>query len=261
MSDGGRSQRLAELWHDRFSEVPWDCENDVRPGNDEVEEWREWHERETTPDQSRIENYLARLPLRGLFILHVGIGNSQLAARFSNDAAYIVGTTISMSEKQHGDQLLLKNYDIYVHNKYAIEPLDSSIQRFDIIIDNNPSSYCCCWRHFAIMMLHYKAMLARAGMVLTEKRGLGWVVSAPGAASRWKFTYDDWEAIGSVLELWATRINDSVYALMPMGAQLPVPVGECSFRQSVGKKLLRLGRSILKPHRCAVPSGCIPIRV
>ena len=123
-------ERLAALWKERFTLLPIDCDRDPNPGINEVEEFREWSRRETTGDQQRIEEYIDRLDLTHLSILHVGIGNSQLAIRFSQRAKSIVGLTISPLEAKEGERLRLSNYRPLVLNKYSLaEP--GSGEHFD----------------------------------------------------------------------------------------------------------------------------------
>ncbi len=86
---------------------------------------------------------------------------------------------------------------------------------YDLIIDNNPTTFCCCWTHLIVMMEHYATLLSASGQILTDKVGLGWVTSDPSANPRWKCSYEDWKAIGGSFELETRQLNDFVYALTP----------------------------------------------
>jgi hypothetical protein len=44
--------------------------------------------------------------------------------------------------------------------------------RADVIVDNNPSSFVCCERHFDRMIAAWATLLAPGGVVLTDRRGL-----------------------------------------------------------------------------------------
>jgi hypothetical protein len=211
-------------WRERFAPLPLNCARNLSPGIDEVEEWREWSNRPTTEDQLRIEEYVDDLDLDGSSILHVGIGNSQFAARFARRAAQIVGLTISPLEFQQGLGLGLGNYQPLVQNKYALHPeiLQTS---FDIIIDNNPSTFACCGRHFMNMLEQYALRLRPKGMILTDKLGLGWVVSSPESDPRWRFNFEDWALLGAQVGLKATPVTDHVYALASPATKIPRPNG------------------------------------
>src|ERR1035438_9927831 len=156
--------RLDAVWQERFAALPMECERDANPGIDEVAEWRGWAHRETTPDQQRIEEYLDTFDVTGLSILHVGVGNSRFAARFSHRARLIVGFTISPLEAQQGERLKLANYRPILRNKYSPSPLGER-EHFDIVIDNNPTTFGYCRRHFINMMASYAACIQPNGMV------------------------------------------------------------------------------------------------
>ena len=71
-----------KLHEERFSELPFDCGNDISPGIIYGPDLRDWSAKATTPDQYRIEKFIDRFDLRDKRVLHVGIGNSGLAKRF-----------------------------------------------------------------------------------------------------------------------------------------------------------------------------------
>jgi hypothetical protein len=203
--------QLDAAWRERFADLPRDC-GCASPGVEDVEEWREWSHRETTPDQQRIEECLDALDLEGLSILHVGIGNSEFASRFSPRVRRIAGLTISPLEVRHGERLALANYRPMLRNKYAGGAEDLDLH-FDIVIDNNPSSFACCRMHFLNMMTDYATWIRPNGMILTDRVGLGWVVSVPEGNPRWSFDFEDWDTIGGFFGLNAARVTEYVYAL------------------------------------------------
>jgi len=209
-----RNEQLSQLWRDRFSPTPFDCASPI-PGIDEAPEWRDWSEIDTTADQRRIESTLESLGVNGRKILHIGVGNSKLAERFSPQASYILGTTICEAERRRGMSLNLPNYEVVLHNKYARDRVRGRVTRYDFIIDNNPTTFCCCWSHLVVMMEHYAALLSPSGRILTDKVGLGWVTSDPSASPHWGCSYEDWRAIGRAFNLEARQLNEFVYALTP----------------------------------------------
>jgi hypothetical protein len=198
--------------HRGFPELRLDCGNQDNPGITDVEEWRDWSFRETTPDQLRIEDYLDHFDLSGRSILHIGIGNSSLASRFSHRARSIDGTSILVREIEHGAALDLPNYRVALHNKYSVAD-DGPNGRFDFIVDNNPTSYCCCLKHFEAMMKFYASRLTETGQIVTDRVGLGWRPKIPGADPRWAFNFNDLAIAAKLAGLSAHRMDDNVFVV------------------------------------------------
>jgi len=205
--------RLEGLRTARFADVPADCHEDLDPGITEIEEWHDWFARDTTADQLRIEDYLERTGVRNLSILHIGVGNSSLASRFSEQAAVIVGTTLSPNEKHAGEQLGLPNYSVHIHNKFSADRPLWGPRRFDVIVDNNPTTFCCCWRHFSAMMESYAQLLKPGGKLVTDRVGLGWVASNPKVSRRWRFSFDDLSVTAEAFGLKASAVDEFTYRL------------------------------------------------
>jgi len=188
--------------------VPRDCGRPV-PGVGHDNDWvMDLSARTTTPDQQRIEAALDELLEHGARLLHVGIGNSFLAARFADRAARITGLTLSSAEKRHGDALAIPGYCIEVMNKYSHD-LGKLEGPFDIIVDNNPSSFGCCVRHFEQMLAHYARLLAPGAMMLTDRVGMHWTYGN----GPMRLSYADLEAIARTYPFIATRITSDVFAL------------------------------------------------
>lgn len=199
-----------ELRAQRFPELPLDCGNESNPGVRFCEDLRDWSAKATTPDQKRIEHYIDRYDLRRKRILHIGVGNSGLAKRFQRRVGEIVGTTIDEPEMAVARSLALPNYRYVLHNKYSGQ--DEAVEgTFDFILDNNPTSPCCCIRHLAELLDFYGAKLGPGGQIVTDREGLGWV--PPDANRRWSFDFDDLAAAGAVARFAATRANRNVYVL------------------------------------------------
>lgn len=199
-----------ELHRSRFPDLPLDCGNLRDPGVIYSEDLRDWSDKATTPDQARIERYIDRYDLRNAHILHVGIGNSGLAKRFHARVKEIVGTTIDEPEIRVARSLSLPNYRVVLHNKYSGS--DDLIEgTFDFILDNNPTSPCCCIRHLADLFQFYAEKLAPGGQIVTDQQGLAWVPD--GTNPRWSFDFDDLAAVGGAVGLSAFRMSRTVYVL------------------------------------------------
>jgi len=198
------------LREDRFPELPLDCENRSEPGVRYSVHLRDWSAKATTPDQKRIEHYIDRYDLRRKRILHIGIGNSGLARRFQRRVGEIVGTTIDEPEMAVARSLDLPNYRYVIHNKYSGQ--DAAVDgQFDFILDNNPTSPCCCMRHLADLLEFYGQKLAKGGQIVTDKLGLQWVPE--DSHPRWSFDFDDLAAVAAAAGLSAFRMSKTVYVL------------------------------------------------
>lgn len=194
----------------RFPELPFDCGRSVDPGVRFSEELRDWSDKATTPDQRRMEQYVDRYDLRQKRILHIGIGNSGLAQRFHSRVKEIVGTTIDDPEITVAQSLGLANYGFALHNKFSGEnkAIDGP---FDFILDNNPTSPCCCIRHLATLFEFYAEKLAPGGQIVTDREGLAWFPE--DSSPRWGFSFDDLAAVAQVAGFSAYRANRNVYVL------------------------------------------------
>jgi len=131
-----------------------------------------WVEIDVTVDQSRIERVLETLSLGNKRLLHVGIGCSNIARKYANQTTPIDGITVVSEEKEHADSLGLSHYTTHVINKYNDEELNSLAQRYDIIVDNNLSSFACCQHHYRKMLKNYIDVLTINGMILTDSTGM-----------------------------------------------------------------------------------------
>lgn len=221
------------LHQERFPQLPFDCGNGTDPGVRYCADLRDWSAKATTPDQARMENYIDRNDLRQRRILHVGIGNSGLARRFHGRVKEIVGTTIDEPEMAVAGSLALPNYRFVIHNKFSGQT--NAIEgKFDFILDNNPTSPCCCVRHLAELLRFYAAMLAPGGQIVTDRIGLRWIPD--DTHPRWSFDFDDLAAAAAAAGLSAYRMNRNVYVLTR--AAPPVP----SLRSRARHWLRRAGR-------------------
>jgi hypothetical protein len=199
-----KPHEVQKILADLFQELPARCDNNDSPGLDEVEMWRDWSLLDTTPDQIRIEKFLTRSNIFRKRILHVGIGNSSLAKKMSRFSCDILGITISKDEISNAERLNISNYKYIIHNKYSNSKLKFG-DSFDYIVDNNPTTFCCCLDHLMTMMRFYANNLSEDGQILCDLIGLGWVVSTQGANPRWNFSFDDIAIVARQVGLNAYR--------------------------------------------------------
>lgn len=199
----------------RFRSLPKDCGQDDQPGVDEVEGWRDWSAFEPTPDQRRIEAWLSELVGPDDRLLHVGVGGSQLAEAFASRTREIVGITISPGEVRRADALGLDNYRVLLRNKY--QHWADAPGPFDVIIDNNPTTFACCLSHVLTMLDWYSMSLAPTGVLLTDRVGLAWVVSAEGADPAWGFDLATLTILAGSLGLTVVDLDGDVYGVAAPG--------------------------------------------
>jgi hypothetical protein len=235
------SSDLANLRDSRFPELPLDCGNNIEPGIVDTAEWRDWSEVETTADQLRIEDYLDLFDLSESAILHIGIGNSGLALRFAAKAKSIFGTSVVDSEVERANSLNLPNYRAVIHNKHSDD--DERIpSNFDFIVDNNPTTFCCCMKHLAKMLELYAQRLTPGGQMVTDRVGLSWTTDAPRSNERWSFSFDDLAAVAALAGLTASRLGPTIYTLSIGRPKRPGFIARA--RYEAYSYLRRIGRRI-----------------
>lgn len=171
--------------------------------------WVDHTRDETTVDQARIEAEMDKMDLSGKNILHVGIGNSKLARRFAGRVNLIDGLTVSHNEKAVADSTGIENYTAYFLNKYSREFILTLKNSYDFIVDNNLASFACCKFHFYLMLDNYIRSLKPGGSILTDQRGMDWVIEDP----RWQLTYDDLLALESKFPVKAGRLTETVFSI------------------------------------------------
>ena len=203
-------EALRALHAARFADLPFECGKALEPGFPETGDWRDWSEIPSTPDQVRIERYIDRFDLGGKSILHIGTGNSRLAARFAERARLIVGTTVVPEEVRRGEALGLANYRVLLHNKYRGRDVLEA-EQFDFIVDNNPSSFCCCMSHFARMLEFYADAVGERGQFVTDRVGLAWTTK--GADPRWGFSAEDLAAVARLAGLGTFPVGQQTLVL------------------------------------------------
>lgn len=145
----------------------------------------EWITRKPTHDQRAIVEYLLctiKTPVR---ILHIGIGNSFLAQQLQNKDVTIDGISIVQDEITHAKEQHLKDYSVWLMNKYgsAVGNLPDS---YDYIADNDLAGYACCLTHFHEMMDGYLKRLKKDGVILTGRNGMTYFDCGFGMTKRFK---------------------------------------------------------------------------
>ena len=131
--------------------------------------------RETTTDERQIiDEILKDKFLINKNILHIGIGNSELAKTLDSSNK-IYGISISNSEINYAKSLNLENYIIFFCDKYSIK-LSNIFQniKFNLIIDTNLKSYSCCQNAFDFMMKNLFNYLEPGGKIITSINGMKW---------------------------------------------------------------------------------------
>lgn len=200
----------------RLSALPADCGRAADPGVDEVTEWQDFSGRETTNDQLRIEEVVAAERLgAGSALLHVGVGNSGLAERLHGQFRLIAGITIQKGEAARAQALGLAGYQVMLANKYSPDLCRTVAGPFAVIVDNNPTSFCCCRSHLVAMMQNYAELLAPGGVLLTDRKGLRWTTQPNDTG--WGLALAEWDKIGAAFGLAPVRYTDFVTGLRKPG--------------------------------------------
>lgn len=134
-----------------------------------------WEDRGITTDEAEILKILVNdKKINEKNILHVGIGNSELAKKlYKNNKIY--GVTISKKEIDHANKLKLSNYKVFLCDKYTqdFEVICKKYQ-FDFVIDTNLKSYSCCQKAFEFMMYNIFNSLNSKGKLITSRKGMNW---------------------------------------------------------------------------------------
>ena len=204
---------------DRFDGLPSSCGRGHWPGIDEIPRWQDFSERDTTKGQVAVEDVIWNLKLaQHGRILHVGIGNSGLAMRFRDHFCYIAGITIQSGELRKAKSLAIPNYETHLFNKFQTGLESLFPAHFDVVVDNNPTSFCCCTDHFSTMMNNYLSVLKPGGVLLTDCFGLACWTSQ--ADPRWGVTIEEWGILGSAFGFIPINLSAEVFGLqVPQDAE------------------------------------------
>ena len=134
-----------------------------------------WEDRDVTTDELEIINFLDnKNDDKFKSILHIGIGNSYFAKKFSHNNK-ITGITISQKEIQKAKNLNLNNYKLLLCDKYSINFYELvKNTKFDLIIDTNLKSYSCCQDSFEFIFENILKSINLNGMLITSINGMKW---------------------------------------------------------------------------------------
>ena len=134
-----------------------------------------WEDRNITTDELEIIKFLENNnDFKFKKVLHIGIGNSYFAKKFSNTNK-IIGITISQKEIHKARTMNLKDYQFYLLDKYSINFKDFLDEnKFDLIVDTNLKSYSCCQDSFEYMMNNILKSINSNGMLITSINGMKW---------------------------------------------------------------------------------------
>jgi hypothetical protein len=198
-----------------FTQCPIFCGHLQQPGLAvDFDLYVDYSTRDTTNDQARIEEVLEGIILPQKRLLHVGIGNSKLAEKFTKLGVLVDGITVSEAEKSYAESLNIEHYRVFMVNKYHRAFADGFAQRgdkngFDYIVDNNLASFTCCQYHFYQMLENYLGCLKVGGKILTDQRGMDWALAAPGFI----LDFETLQAAVAGLPVNVSRLTDMVYAI------------------------------------------------
>ena len=145
-----------------------DCRSILPLGN-----YSYWENKPQTTDEKEILHFLIKKKILKKNILHVGIGNSEVALQLGKYNK-IVGITISKPEILSAKKKLIKNYKTYLINKYSNKLNLLKKYKFDIVIDINLKSYSCCKKAFEKMFSTLSSLLNKNGFLITNKKGMNW---------------------------------------------------------------------------------------
>jgi len=132
-----------------------------------------WENKPQTTDEKEILHFLIKSKILKKNILHIGIGNSEIALKLS-EYNNIIGITISKPEILSAKKKLIKNYKTYLINKYSNKLNLLKKYKFDIVIDINLKSYSCCKKAFEKMFSTLSSLLNKNGFLITNKKGMNW---------------------------------------------------------------------------------------
>lgn len=138
-------------------------------GRREVYREGPWLGDKESPDQRDLNEALGELVSAESRILHVGVGASGLAVRWAGSVRRIDGLTLLEPEARYAVALGLPGYEVAIADKYRSLPVSGP---YELIVDNNLSSFSCCRSHFREMFAGYVRLLAPDGVILTHTRGL-----------------------------------------------------------------------------------------
>ena len=151
---------------------PCSCKTNVYNFNNSY-----WEEKKATTDEIEIVSFLLNYQKKNNIknILHIGIGNSYLAKKLRKFKFKIDGITISKSEYNLAIKEGIKNYKVFLINKYSNDlQIFKKSRKYDLIIDCNLKSYSCCVKSFNFFFNNLNSMLKKNSLILTSRKGMNW---------------------------------------------------------------------------------------
>ena len=137
-----------------------------------------WEFKKSTSDELEIVKFLlnSKNNILKKNILHIGVGNSYLAEKLCKFNYKIDGITISKKELDLAKKRKIKNYKVFLINKYSINFLKFiKEKKYDLIIDNNLKSYACCNKSFYFFFNNLNNSMRKNSYIFTSRKGLNWV--------------------------------------------------------------------------------------
>ena len=134
-----------------------------------------WEKKSATLDEIEIVDYLNNFfHEQKLSILHIGVGNSHIAKNLKSFRK-IDGISISGNEINYANNLNIPKYKTFFYNKLEKDVfLNNEFEKYDIIIDVNIKSFCCCQNSFEKLFYDYSNLLNKKGFIISDKRGMNW---------------------------------------------------------------------------------------
>lgn len=152
---------------------PCNCNSNINNFNNSY-----WEFKKPTSDELEIVKFLLNFKNNILIknILHIGVGNSYLAEKLGKFNYKIDGITISKKELDFALKKKIKNYKVFLINKYSINFLKFIKKKnYDLIIDNNLKSYACCKKSFYFFFNNLNNSMCKNSYIFTSRKGLNWV--------------------------------------------------------------------------------------
>ena len=134
-----------------------------------------WENKNPTNDEKEIVHYINNIEYSksNLSILHIGTGVSY-PAQYIKKYRSIDSFTICRGELEHALQFNNRNYNVFLKDKHEKNCFIGWNKKYDIIIDNNIRSFCCCEKAFDHLFSNYYDILNNGGIIITHKDGMKW---------------------------------------------------------------------------------------
>lgn len=134
-----------------------------------------WENKNPTNDEKEVVHYINNIEYSksNLSILHIGTGVSY-PAQYIKKYRSIDSFTICRGELEHALQLNNSKYNVFLKDKHEKNCFIGWNKKYDIIIDNNIRSFCCCEEAFDHLLYNYYNLLNNRGIIIMHKDGMKW---------------------------------------------------------------------------------------